>query len=96
MTDELTWLRELEQDVQCLRTYTNSTRAVDLYNTGKAVTADNLATSLKVKINARVIELLEEKAAKEQCGVIVNGHWCCVPNQTERILTVIGHSGEHR
>lgn len=57
MTTELDWLRQLEQDVQTLRGYTDKVQQQLLV--GYAVTANNLATSLKVKINNRIIELLE-------------------------------------
>lgn len=60
LDDELTFLRDVEQDVQRIRPYAHSS------DVGDQVTARNLLTGLKVKLNNRIIELLEEKDANQQ------------------------------
>lgn len=55
--DELEFLRSVEQDVQLIRSYLPN---------DSPVTASNLATTLKIKLNGRIIELLEEKTNANQ------------------------------
>ena len=53
LRDELAFLREVEQDVQRIRSYAGGPGM-------SSRTAANLLTSLKIKLNDRIIELSEE------------------------------------
>lgn len=55
--DELQFLRGIEQDVQLIRSCLPNF---------SPVTASNLATTLKVKLGARITELLEQSVAREE------------------------------
>lgn len=57
--EELTFVRGVEQDIQLIRSYLPH---------DSPVTASNLLTTLKVKLNNRIIKLLEENAAECEIG----------------------------